>query len=308
MKRTLPLLSFLTACTISSFACFNNYFMVDKNGGLHLQDEQFAAFNTNFNKQLNVQRLKKLMLKLKTEHSYMALSDYAVCLTRLGKNNEALAILQQLYSQHPNEYQLASNLGTTYELSGQVDSALKYIKRGIELNPKDHNGSEWIHVKILETKLQLKKNPDYLKTHTILQLSEKQQNDSVVFHQINIQVRERFPYSPVPDAIMADLMTELGDVSANTSSIEFAKACYQIAKYYYRDSSAALDKKIEVVRQLKKKYINKQAPIFPDMEGENSMMGSFDYKKLLDDNNTQHYTVDWSKINTDVASLLAMVK
>ena len=70
------------------------------------------------------------------------LSDYAVYLMKAGRVDESLAILKELNKNLPQEYQIAANLDTAYELNGELDSALFYIKRGIEINPDAHAGSE----------------------------------------------------------------------------------------------------------------------------------------------------------------------
>ena len=238
----------------------------------------------------------------------MLLSDYSVCLLKLGKTKEALEILKHLYTHYPNDYKLAANLGTAYELNGQVDSALKYIKRDMQLNPNDHEGSEWVHVKVLETKLALQKDPSYLNNHTVLQLDEKSKHDSATLKQLYIQICERFPFTPGPDAIMASLFTDLGDIMANIKSIEYAKAYYQISKNYYGNKSPVIDEKIKEMGKLINKYASVQPDYVKPTEsvGMKHKLGGVAYKTLLDDNN-RGYTVNWAKINTSTSSLLAMV-
>lgn len=299
---------------LTSTACLNYFYSIDKEGHTHhITDDIRKKFNINFNKELVVSRLLKLETKLKKEHAYMLLSDYALGLMKLGKTPEALQILAEIYKHYPNDYKIASNLGTAYELTGQNDSALKYIKRGMELNPNDHQGSEWVHVKVLEAKLKLSKDPAYLNTSTVLGLTEKQEKDPSVLRQIFIQVHERFPFTPKPDAIMASLMTDLGDCYANTIAIEYALSSYTIAKDYFGDKSAALDEKIKATKALIKKYKD----VKPDknelmrkgeypVAGIVEKIGTFSYKLLLDNNDEQNYKVDWTKININVAALLSL--
>ena len=309
MKKTALLLCLIIFSFLQCYSCANYYYTLDKEGNLlPLGYNWRYPFNKNFNLELNVQKIKKLQKKLEKEKNYMLLSDYSVCLMKLGRNKEALKILVELYSHYPNEYKIAANLGTAYELNGEVDSALKYIKRDMELNPNDHEGSEWVHVKILQTKLELKKDPGYLNNHTVLQLNEKQKNDSIILQHINIQLQERVPFTPGPDAIMASLMTDLGDISAAIRSIEYARAYYQIAKEYYGSKSPALDGKIKEIQKLMNKYSSIHPPRYESsFEGEKTKVGYFKYQELLNDNDYQHYKVNWEKINTDVNALLALV-
>src|SRR5687768_9054517 len=112
MKKLVFLFVFSIA-GLSALACLNYYYSVDKEGHLQpLPDSLMEPFNKNFNKELNVSKLRKLEAKLKKEKHYMLLSDYAVCLMKLGKAQEAVNILSVLYRHYPTEYKIASNLGT----------------------------------------------------------------------------------------------------------------------------------------------------------------------------------------------------
>jgi len=265
-------------------------------------------FNTNFNPELNYSKLKRIEAKLKTERNYMLLSDYSICLMKLGKPKEALALLCEIYKHYPNDYKIAANIGTAYELNNMPDSALKYIKRDIELNPKDHFSSEWVHVKVLETELALRKDPNYLYKHTVLELSEKQKNDSAIFYQVFYQVDERFPFSPSPNEIMASLFMDLADMMANLKSIEYARAYYHISKDYFGNQSPETPRKIKQMDSLIKNYWSVEPKEFiPGEPRDNHKVQGVNYKKLLGDNNQEHYIVNWSKINTNVATLISMV-
>jgi tetratricopeptide (TPR) repeat protein len=308
MKKVFFLIAFCLATSLPVPACLNDYYTLDKKGKPHPYGKPFAfAFNKNFDKEFIVKELGELERRMKIEHTYMLLSDYAVCLLKLGKTKEALELFVPLSNHYPDEYQIASNLGTAYELNGQVDSALKYIKRGMELYPDDHSGSEWIHVKILETKLKLTSDPDWLNTHTILQLSSQQKQNSVsIIHQLTIQLMERFPFSSGPNVIVAQLLIELGDLYT-TTSIEFAKVCYVTAKEYCGNNSVSLENKIREMESLIKKYDSKNPDGTERGRRNNVRWASMVYQSILIDKDKMHYQIDWSQINTDVKSLLAEV-
>lgn len=270
-------------------------------------------FQKNFNEKLNVNKLLKLEAKLKEQKNFMLLSDYSVGLMKLGKSTEALTILRELYKHYPGEYKIASNLGTAYELTGQNDSALKYIKRTVELNPNDHEGSEWIHIKILEAKIQASKNATYFSNHTVLNLSDEQKKKKETLTHILIQLQERVPFSPGPDEMMGVLFEETGDVSAIVESIEYARAYYQIAQKYYGSKSAALNGKIKEMEKLMAKYSNKRPDPKIDtandkiFEGAVTRVGYFRYTELLKDNSDATYKINWTKVNTNPETLLALV-
>ncbi len=308
MKKTLFLL-FLLASISSSHACLNYYYSIDKDGHFHNAEDVKRAFNTNFNAKLVERRLKNLQEKLKTERDYKLLSDYAVLLLQAGKTEIALDILEQLSIKHPNDYQIAANLGTAYELSGNNEKALEYIKRGLELNPDSHGGSEWVHVALLEAKLKLAEDSTYLKNRTVLNLTEAQENDAKVLDQLLIQVRERFPFCKGPnDPIMASLLIDLGDCFANTASLEVAKTCYEIAHHYYGASSTETDPKIEKVKELLRQYsgrsLDQPAMQRDHGEGMHNRMSRLPYQKMLDNNNPDDYEINWSLVQSNADSLL----
>lgn len=179
-------------------------------------------------------------------------------------------MLQGLYRQHPGEYALAANLGTLYELNGKPDSALFYIRRGMALNPQSHQGSEWVHVRILQAKLNGRKDPDWLARHSLLGLradaiKEAPKGDTWywdIIHHITYQLRERIPFTPAPDRLMARLLKEYADLLAQELSIESAFTAYQMALVYDpADADGNRQKLGELSPLLKKAGIHE-----PDLE------------------------------------------
>lgn len=309
-KSILLLLTLLLPLSKAN-ACANEFFGTSKDGKLlHLGYSWEVPFHTNFNAALNVSKLKKIKAKLSAEHHYMLLSDYALCLLKLGKTQIALDIFKVLYRNYPNDFKLAANLGTAYELSGYNDSALKYIKKALVLNPNDHKGSEWIHVKILETKIALQKDKNYLKTHTVLQLTEKQKKDSTVLQHLQIQLQERVPFTPAvehPNDIMASLFADLGDISFAIGALEYANAYYNIALNYYKGKVPDIAAKQKELKRLQKKYTSLPPPNDKEIMGATTRISFFKYTRLLNDNYDPNYSVNWAKIDTTVSALLQLV-
>jgi tetratricopeptide (TPR) repeat protein len=297
MKTILLLLTFFFLGNTNSKACLNFYYSIDKEGHLHTADDLRKAFNTNFNLKLIERKLNKIKQQLDEKQDYKLLSDYAVLLLKAGKIKEALSILIELSTYYPNEYKIASNLGTAYELNGDVEKALQFIKRGMELNPDAHEGSEWVHISVLETKLKMVLDASYLDKKSVLNLSEAQKNDAIIRNQILIQVRERFPFSPGPNRIMVSLLIDLADCYANTASIEFAKALYTISEKYYGAEKEKIESKIKAMLALRNKYVK----VRPEKKqrGSNIKIGGIRYKSLLDDNNPSKHQIDWTKIPTE---------
>ena len=304
MKNLLSTLLLLFSFHFSVNACLNYFYGTDKDGNTHnITYFIKSPFYKNFNVQKHHNYLKKAYEKLEEEHSYQDLSDYAVSLMKLGKADVALEILRELNYYHPDDYKIVANLGTAYELNAKLDSALKYIKKGIQLNPNSHGGSEWVHVKILKAKQKINQDTSYLSKNSILNLSEKQKKDKEIYKQINIQLRERFPFSPPPNEIMAHLLMELAECSENTISVEYANALYKMVKNYYEYDSDYLQDKIKETQKLKQKYANKKTEKDSDRSYQDRLT-YFSYTQFLRD--FPQTEINWNKINTDVAALLTL--
>ncbi len=308
IMKNLLFICFLGVCFQTS-ACLNHYHSMNKEGKLVKIDEHkmLRGFNINFNVSLNEKKLKKIYKKIVNDKNYQDLSDYAVRLLNLGKTEEALTVFQVLQRNYPNEYQLSANLGTAYELMGELDSALKYIKNGIALNKNAHDGSEWVHVKILETKIKLLTDSTYLESNTVLSLTKEQYKSEKVLRQIEIQLRERFPFCGPPNRIMSDLIMDLGDCYAQIQSIEKAKALYTINKHYYLDDRLIVDDKINEMIKVRIKYKEINPERGRGEKGMNIKLSGIRYKDLLDNNNPDNIKPKFIDIELNTDSLLSLV-
>lgn len=294
----------LFSCT-AVFSCYNEYYALDAKGHFHQMGMGEIRFQKNFDQRQIERKLIQLGKKLQTKADFKLLSDYGLYLVKGGKVNEARILFEVLAQAYPNEYSIVANLGTTYELLGENEKALEYIRKGLKINPNSHGGSEWVHVKILQAKIELGNTPDYLKSNTVLNLSSKQESSDAIRNQLYIQLKERFPFCKGPDPIMANLFIDLGDCYAETLSFEHAKGLYEVAKFYYQINPQAADEKIELVRRLRSKYADSM-PARPGA-AEHVMIekvGGIPYKSYIQDPNSDNYQVDWSKIETDPDKLL----
>lgn len=168
-------------------------------------------------------------------------SDLGSMLVYTGQYLKAKKIFQEIEQKSPGLYQTAANLGTTYELLGQNDSALYWIKKAVEINPNSHKGSEWIHIKILEAKIKANGNEKYLWTHSILSLDFGE--DEIPVNKTNRdlrdlrdhlydQLQERMTFVKPKDPIVAQLLFDLGNVNAITTDVESGLEAFRSAKEY----------------------------------------------------------------------------
>lgn len=177
---------------------------------------------------------------------YKLLSDYAWYELRLGEKDIAVKLLEQLYRQHPNEYNIAANLGTAYEVTGNNKKALELLKKAVSLDPASHFGSEWIHINILEQKV--KASPDYpaiLSLHTGNDFNawlngsvyKKTITPDSLMTQLAYQLHERISFIAPQDAVVGQLVLDFADLAALTKGKAEAADFYAYAVQY--DSSLA---------------------------------------------------------------------
>ncbi|MCB9232643.1 MAG: tetratricopeptide repeat protein [Bacteroidia bacterium] len=276
MKTIFAMLAFLVL-SLQSFACFNEYHVNDK--GEETAEESgyegipvfYRSFDLGFS-----QRFLDAFYKDDVDSvDYKDLSDLGVHLARLGHRKQALKLMLWLNQGHPNEYNIIANLGTLYELNGNLDSASYFIGKALELNKDSHHGSEWVHLAILKAKKEITNDPEWVKSHNVLGLDPKRKlkkeenaldlvRDSVghVFYQLE----ERIPYTPEPNILMAKIMVELGAMLEKHLSIGDAVSAYRIAEVYDPEKAFDEEKLINNLLPKLKKSKVEESPfegIFP---------------------------------------------
>jgi tetratricopeptide (TPR) repeat protein len=195
---------------------------------------------TIFDQEFLKNRAQELYQKYQTYHKVEDYSDYGVQLIYLEKYQEAKKVYFEIEEQTPDLYTTASNLGTLYELTGKPDSALYWIKKSMKINPQSHEGSEWIHVKILEYKLSGSKNTEQsimglnfgnkALPQNIEGLSQKEL-ETWTKHLV-YQLRERITFIKPKDKIVANLLFDLSNLLALNSTLEEALVRLEQAKEY----------------------------------------------------------------------------
>ncbi len=163
-----------------------------------------------------------------------------------GDVQKAVTMFLDLENSNP-EYAFAASLGTAYELSGDNQNALKWIKEGVKRNPDSHYRTEWLHVLILEAKINLEKNPDYYSQKRVLELPEplpEKESDVFVayngqnFNRLQVetalayQLFERTVFVKPKDVIVADLLFSLSRISAHKNDFKAAFGFLDLSKQY----------------------------------------------------------------------------
>lgn len=161
-----------------------------------------------------------------------------------GDVTKAIAMFQKIEQNSPGHYATASNMGTAYELAGNLTEALRWIAEGVRRNGDSHDHSEWLHVRILETKLALQADPNWLKTHTV---------SGIKFHDIRGSMVETIQGAipaitaqgvNVKDAIGSQLQERIGLVKPKDTIVAhllYELALIEMEAGYAQDASKELD-------------------------------------------------------------------
>jgi len=195
-------------------------------------------------------------------HNFQYKSDLSLILMQLGMIDSTLSILRPLIKLYPTEYNVVANLGTAFELKGKLDSALILIRKGYELNPDSHRGSEWIHIKILEAKIKAKnRNPIWMQRNPIITMEELEQRlgegkrkAEQVNLDFNYQIRTRVPFTPAPNEVLSNLLETLGDFNKKHGTYEQAILAYAYSMRFSKNPTYNFkirDKIKDLNRQLK---------------------------------------------------------
>lgn len=241
MKLKASLILFLALQSASTFACLNGDTKYLKNGFLlYIDREGRIPLGHRFPGRTALLSAKHDLDSLyKTTKDIDFLSDEALVMILLKDYKDAIKIYEQIEKRKPGRYSTASNMGTAYELLGDNENALKWIKRSVEIDENSHENSEWIHVKILEAKLKGVSaiNSDFLLNtnfgeadlpRTTMKKDQVLKLAAALYYQLN----ERVSFIKGKDQIIAQLLFDLGNVLYLGALVSDAKQVYNLAGEY----------------------------------------------------------------------------
>lgn len=242
----------LVLISFKTFACLNGETRILKNGAYAYQDYDGINPQGHYFFKGDFPRLiiefDSLYKKTK-DLDY--LSDKGYLLIVLGKYDEALKLYLNIEKIKPNRYSTASNLGTLYELMGENQKAYNWIKKSIAINPKSHEGSEWLHLKILEAKINnLKDVSGQFLINTNFgtsrepktKLSQKEIDE--LAQSIYFQVNERMSFIEPKDKIISILLFELGNLAELLGKNSSAVETYRTARKYGYEGDLIVERMI----------------------------------------------------------------
>jgi hypothetical protein len=81
-------------------------------------------------------------------------ADLGAIYVRLGKLDKALAVLVPAARKNPEHFHLVANLGTAFQLSGDLDRAADYLTDAVRLAPAKLKPFEEYHLKLVRLRLK----------------------------------------------------------------------------------------------------------------------------------------------------------
>lgn len=244
MNRFKVFAAVLVLISCKGFACLNGETKILKNGAYaYLDYRGLVPRGHNFFILEYPEIIKQLDSAYNKTKDIDYLSDKGYLLIVQKKYAQALNLYLNIEKTNPNRYSTASNLGTLYELMGDNQKAYTWIKKSIEINPESHNGSEWLHLKILEAKIKNLKtvsgsfliNTNFGNTGVPQTNLSKEEIDKLA-KAIYFQVNERISFIEPKDKIISILLFELGNLVELIGEHENAVRIYKRARTYGYDN------------------------------------------------------------------------
>lgn len=81
-------------------------------------------------------------------------ADLGAIHVRLGQYAKALAVLVPAARKNPEHFRLAANLGTAFQLSGDLERAAEYLTEAVRLAPRDRKSAEDFQLKLVRLRLK----------------------------------------------------------------------------------------------------------------------------------------------------------
>lgn len=261
MTRIITCLILAFSFFFKTYACLNGETKELKDGTFLYEDQEGdVPYGHNFSGDEHYKAiLPRLDSLYHATNDLDYLSDKGLLLVLLKEYDKAIALYLDIEKIQPGRYATASNIGTAYELKGDNANALKWIKKAVAIDPRSHNSSEWIHVKILEAKIkgeQFYTSDFLLKTNfgsSSLPRSDMKEADleklaDALYYQLN----ERVSFIEPKEKIVAQLFFDLGNAAFLLTDYSDAAADYEMAKMY-GFSGPIIDERLKIANSSREK-------------------------------------------------------
>ncbi len=214
-------------------------------------------------------RAAKTVQAARAQPDFRNLTNLGVLLIYQGQYDLAARHFLFVEQRFPGHHETAANLGTALELSGYDEVALKWIRIGIRRNAHEHQGSEWLHARILQAKISLARDPAYLNSHSVVGIAFgpglvpalppdsdlPAGNDGLPLkpwdldQALSYQLHERTQFVPPKDPIVANLLLDWATLNLAGGPIENADALYRAAIMYGAPRDALMRRRQDLIKQ-----------------------------------------------------------
>lgn len=107
------------------------------------------------------QTVKELQQKAEKEKlTADELADLGALNVRLGNFTEAVSVLRQAARAHPRHFHLQANLGTAWQMLGELRFASVHLEEAVELAPKEMKQAEKLHLKLVQSRMLEKEDAE----------------------------------------------------------------------------------------------------------------------------------------------------
>lgn len=168
---------------------------------------------------------------------------------------KALNLSTRLVAKFPNTYSVVITHAAALELNGKPAEAIPFMKHALELEPKSHKGSEWIHLNLLQQRVLGEAGVDPWKLigsdlRPLGTLAAPAGTDvKALLRQVHYQVNDRLFFTPTDDRLFGALLFAYADLlELNGYKSQAARMRERSANYGYvfaKDTRAGAGSKEE---------------------------------------------------------------
>ena len=212
-------------------------------------------------------RKKEIVRQALAKPDFDSLTNLGVLLIYQENYAAATRLFVQIEALYPGRHRTAANLGTALELMGRDALALRWIRLGIRRDRREHEGTEWLHARILMAKLALKDDPRFLEGRSVagiafdtavvpsLPATYPRGNDGQPVKPYELerafayQLQERLPFVKPKDPVVANLLADWATLNLAGGPIENADALYRLAQRYGEPRTPLMAARLQHIRR-----------------------------------------------------------
>jgi hypothetical protein len=90
------------------------------------------------------------------------LADLGALYVRLGESGRAVEVLRAAQREHPQHFRIVANLGTAWQLQGDLDQAAACLQQAVQLAPGKLEKAEQYHLKLVQLRQRERRGGDDL--------------------------------------------------------------------------------------------------------------------------------------------------